>query len=230
MILPTAIRPLGWRADAHQQRRVARPGGAVGAAPALRHQPARSGTCRPDWHPVRAAHRHRMGDAPQGDGVRLGGDLLAPIAGLAGGGRLGPIASRVAPAAARCRPHRLEQSLHRQLVGRGEKGGAATGPNPTDRGRPGTKRHLITDRRGIPLAFLLTGAHVHDSMPFEDLLDAVPRSRASAADHATGPTSCMPTRPTTLVVAAAPVTAAGSSPGSPAKASRPASGSATIDG
>jgi transposase len=56
----------------------------------------------------------------------------------------------------------------------GEKGGAAVGPNPTDRGKPGSKRHLITDRRGIPLAFLLTGANIHDSVPFEDLLDAVP--------------------------------------------------------
>jgi transposase len=46
--------------------------------------------------------------------------------------------------------------------------------NPTDRGRPGTKRHLVTDRRGILLAFILTGANVHDSIPFEDLLDAVP--------------------------------------------------------
>ena len=54
------------------------------------------------------------------------------------------------------------------------KRGAAVGPNPTDRGKPGTKRHLVTDRRGIPLAFLLTGANVHDSAPFEALLDAVP--------------------------------------------------------
>lgn len=48
------------------------------------------------------------------------------------------------------------------------------GPNPTDRGKPGTKRHLIVDRQGIPLTSLLTGANRHDSMVFEDLLDAVP--------------------------------------------------------
>ena len=30
------------------------------------------------------------------------------------------------------------------------------------------------DRRGIPLGFLLTGANVHDSTPFEALIDAVP--------------------------------------------------------
>ncbi|MFC7557688.1 IS5 family transposase [Pseudoroseomonas wenyumeiae] len=55
-----------------------------------------------------------------------------------------------------------------------KKGGAGTGANPTDRGKAGTKRHFVTDRRGIPLAFLLTGANTHDSKPFEDLLDAVP--------------------------------------------------------
>ena len=38
-------------------------------------------------------------------------------------------------------------------------GGAATGPNPTDRGKPGSKRHLVVDRQGIPLAVLLTAAN-----------------------------------------------------------------------
>ncbi|GJE71706.1 hypothetical protein CHKEEEPN_3253 [Methylorubrum podarium] len=33
----------------------------------------------------------------------------------------------------------------------GQKGGSATGSNPTDRGTPGTKRHLVTDARGTPL-------------------------------------------------------------------------------
>lgn len=32
-------------------------------------------------------------------------------------------------------------------------GGPHTGPNPTDRGKLGSKRHLITDRQGIPLIF-----------------------------------------------------------------------------
>jgi Transposase DDE domain len=54
------------------------------------------------------------------------------------------------------------------------KRGEATGPNPTDWGKAGTKRHIITDQHGVPLAFLLTGANVHDSVPFEDLLDGVP--------------------------------------------------------
>jgi hypothetical protein len=59
----------------------------------------------------------------------------------------------------------------------GQKGGDAVGPNPTDRGKPGTKRHLITDRQGIPLARLLTEANHHDSRVFADLVDAVPLIR-----------------------------------------------------
>jgi transposase len=33
-----------------------------------------------------------------------------------------------------------------------KRGGTKTGPNPTDRGRSGSKQHLITDRHGTPLA------------------------------------------------------------------------------
>ena len=51
------------------------------------------------------------------------------------------------------------------------------GSNPTDRGKPGTKRHVITDRAGLPLATRLTGAHRHDSIVFEELIDGVPLIR-----------------------------------------------------
>ena len=44
-----------------------------------------------------------------------------------------------------------------------KRAGDKTGPNPTDRGRLRTKRHLVTDRNGIPLA--LTGANTNDSIP-----------------------------------------------------------------
>jgi len=53
------------------------------------------------------------------------------------------------------------------------KGGEAVGPNPTDRGKPGSKHHLLTDRKGVPLAVVLTAANVHDSKVFEELVDAV---------------------------------------------------------
>jgi transposase len=57
------------------------------------------------------------------------------------------------------------------------------GPNPTDRGKAGTKHHLITDRQGIPLAALLSGANRHDSVVFEVLLDAVPPIRSPSGQR-----------------------------------------------
>jgi IS5 family transposase len=59
----------------------------------------------------------------------------------------------------------------------GEKGGAHTGPNPTDRSKAGCKRHVLVDGRGVPLALALTAANVHDGVVFEDLIDAVPPVR-----------------------------------------------------
>jgi putative transposase len=41
-------------------------------------------------------------------------------------------------------------------------GHAATGANPTDRGKKGTKRSLLTDGAGIPLALIVDGANRHD--------------------------------------------------------------------
>jgi hypothetical protein len=42
-------------------------------------------------------------------------------------------------------------------------GGLQTGPNPTDRAKLGSKRHLICDGQGIPLAIRLTGINRNDS-------------------------------------------------------------------
>jgi len=71
----------------------------------------------------------------------------------------------------------LAPSLPGQRVCAGQKGGERTGPNPTDRGRPGSKRPIITDANGIPLAVRLTAANVHDSRVFEHLIDAGPSVR-----------------------------------------------------
>ncbi len=38
----------------------------------------------------------------------------------------------------------------------------------------GSKRHIVVDARGIPLAITVTGANRHDSMAFEPTLDAIP--------------------------------------------------------
>jgi Transposase DDE domain len=49
-----------------------------------------------------------------------------------------------------------------------------TGANPVDRGKPGSKYHLLIDNSGLPLAVGLSAANIHDSQLLEELVDAVP--------------------------------------------------------
>jgi len=42
-----------------------------------------------------------------------------------------------------------------------------------DRGRPGSKRHLVTDAGGVPLTVVLTSANLHDSKVLEELFDSI---------------------------------------------------------
>jgi transposase len=51
------------------------------------------------------------------------------------------------------------------------------GPSPVDRGRPGSKHHLICDAGGIPLAVTLTGGNRNDITQLIPLIDAVPPIR-----------------------------------------------------
>ena len=53
-------------------------------------------------------------------------------------------------------------------------GGHQTGPNPTDRAKRGSKRHLIFDGWGVPLAVRLTGANRNDSQEALAFVDAIP--------------------------------------------------------
>jgi transposase len=52
--------------------------------------------------------------------------------------------------------------------------GAKTGPNPTDRAKLGSKRHLICDGRGVPLVIQLTGANRNDSQQALALVQEIP--------------------------------------------------------
>jgi len=58
--------------------------------------------------------------------------------------------------------------------GPGKKGGAETGPSPVDRGRPGSKHHLLVDGSGLPLAWRLGAGNRNDILQLLPLLDAVP--------------------------------------------------------
>jgi transposase len=80
------------------------------------------------------------------------------------------------------RRHRIDWS--RAIVDsaslRAPAGGCKTGPNPTDRRKRGSKHHLATDRRGIPLAIRLTKANRNDICELLPLLQEIPRVRGRA--------------------------------------------------
>ena len=61
-------------------------------------------------------------------------------------------------------------------------GGAGTGANPTDRGKKGTKRSILTDGKGIPLSVVLDGANRHDKKLVKRTLDAIFFERPSPND------------------------------------------------
>src|SRR3954471_25009173 len=73
---------------------------------------------------------------------------------------------------------------------RAKRGGELTGPNPTDRGKAGTKYHVVVATDGLPLGVIPSAANVHDTRLFPPLLRlalavcaAVGRLYADAAYH-----------------------------------------------
>lgn len=60
--------------------------------------------------------------------------------------------------------------------------GKKTGPNPTDRAKSGTKRSLLTDGRGVPLAVVIAGANEVDFKLVEKTLEALILERPAKAD------------------------------------------------
>ena len=45
-----------------------------------------------------------------------------------------------------------------------------TGNNPTDRSKLGTKRHILTDKKGIPLSAIISSAKTHDIKVVTDVV------------------------------------------------------------
>src|SRR5918997_6783289 len=86
---------------------------------------------------------------------------------------MGRAAPSLARSSRRGRPDRLGACLTRFGFHPCQKGGPKTGANPTDKGKAGSKRHLVSDRGGIPLAVVLSGANVHDSKVLEEAVDSI---------------------------------------------------------
>lgn len=58
-----------------------------------------------------------------------------------------------------------------------------TGRNPTDRGKHGSKIHLLVDKRGAPLSIVITGANRHDKTAAVDLIVSVVIKRPNKEQH-----------------------------------------------
>jgi putative transposase len=54
-----------------------------------------------------------------------------------------------------------------------------TGHNPTDRSKLGSKRHILTDKNGIPLSIVITSANTHDVTVAIDTVDSIVIKRPS---------------------------------------------------
>lgn len=52
-------------------------------------------------------------------------------------------------------------------------GGKSTGPNPTDRAKCGTKRSLLVEGNGVPIAVVVDGANRHDMKMAPGTIDSV---------------------------------------------------------
>jgi transposase len=109
--------------------------------------------------------------------VRFRGHLLASPSALAAARRLEEVAPRPAPAGRPGEGDRLGPLLRGQPELPRRFWGALTGKNPTDRAKKGTKRHLLVDGKGTPLAVRITGANRNESLEAMNLVDDIPPIR-----------------------------------------------------
>ena len=72
----------------------------------------------------------------------------------------------------------IDGAMTKAPLGRG-----ATGNNPTDRAKIGTKRSMLTDGAGIPLAVAVEGANRHDSRLLVATLDGIVVARPAPEEE-----------------------------------------------
>jgi transposase len=68
----------------------------------------------------------------------------------------------------------LERAVIDSASVRAVQGGEHTGPNPTDRGKNGCKRHIVTDAEGLPLVVRTGPANQPDAELALEMLDEIP--------------------------------------------------------
>jgi transposase len=105
--------------------------------------------------------------------MRQRDDVLAQASRLAERWRVGKYPPRPSGSPWRSRQDRLVAGGGGFELCAGSFWGGEIGPNPTDKGKNGSKRHLLTDAQGVPLAVKLSGANRHDSQMALPLVKAI---------------------------------------------------------
>nr|AGM21653.1 transposase [Couchioplanes caeruleus] len=116
----------------------------------------------------RPAYRHAR---------RVRGDVLATVEGVVRGRGVVAVARGATGRAARRGPAGPGLRRGRLLTPARFKGRTSPMPAPVDRGRLGSKHHLITDATGMPVAVILTGGNRNDVTQLLPLIDAIPPIR-----------------------------------------------------
>lgn len=66
-------------------------------------------------------------------------------------------------------------------------GGEKTGPNPTDRGKAGVKRSVLTEADGVPVGLVVAGANRNDMKLVRETIESIPLERpAPTPQHPQG--------------------------------------------
>jgi putative transposase len=115
---------------------------------------AASGISSPSGSGPRVPSTTGSGDGPRGASWRRSGRSSSPSA-SSSAGRIG---DGRAPTRCWARPG---------------SGGKKTGKNPTDRGKKGTKKSLVTDADGGPLGVVIAGANVVEQKLLADTIEAI---------------------------------------------------------
>jgi putative transposase len=68
------------------------------------------------------------------------------------------------------------------VMGKSRFEGEARGPNPTDRAKMGTKKHLLVEQDGGPLGVVIDGANVNDHKLLEATIEAIVIERPDPAE------------------------------------------------
>ncbi|WP_405807242.1 transposase [Streptomyces sp. NBC_01187] len=109
------------------------------------------------------------------------------------------------------------------------KGGELAGPSPVDRGKPGSRMHILSDANGLPVRVGLSAANTHDSLGLKPILSHFHMGHESHVAESK-PNASTRTTPMMSLTCGDGCGANTSASASPARASTPANDSAAEGG